>query len=154
MNQNEFFTEVKPQSLLIRRVQGLIVCLAATSHIFCDMVQTPTLCAGPSNWISKKHVFNSLWEPWHCFYENTWRGERYECKGNKYGKDYQGILLSMCAWVSADVQCVYAWRGVLGVSIMVGAWPQWFVQRCRFLPYRIQFKLFEDICLDGGQCMI
>lgn len=42
MNQNEPFTEVKPQWLQTGGVQALIVYLAATSPIICDMAQTPT----------------------------------------------------------------------------------------------------------------
>lgn len=76
-----------------------------------------------SNGISKNHVLNSHWEPWHCFYENIWGGEKYECNEDKYGNDYLDIFelawLSVCL-CTGHMHDEESW----GFSIMLGARPQ------------------------------
>lgn len=130
MNQNLYFTGVKPQSLLIRRVQGLIVCLAATSHIFCDMVQTPTLYAAPSNWISKKIKYLTHFESFGIAFMKTHEGGRnMNAKETNMGKIIEAFFEHVCLSVCGCT--VY-------MHIMVGAWPQWLAQSCSIPPYGIQ----------------
>lgn len=145
MNQNEPFTGVKPQSHQIGRVLGLIEFLAATSCIISDMVQTATtLWTGPFKWDFQKSLIKPCFERLGIVFMKTYEGER--------SMNAKKINMEMITWLffwACALECLrmysmYAWVcevRVLGISIMVGAWPLWLLQTTEVQyshPHRIQ----------------